>query len=125
MSYGRCANGERCHKRKKSSRYVAMGANFWSRKYGGQKRKTWTCMTLLCMTALRNQTAGHTFLPLFDHAYSSFCQKRLFTGRSINFATMVTRCNISPLYCHSLHKTKIYSAEQNNLHVRQNIGIYI
>ena len=68
-------------------------------------------MTFLCMTALRNQTVAHTFLPLFDHANSSLCQERLFTGRSMNFATMVTRCNISPLYCQSL--LKVLLAAQN------------
>ena len=57
----------------------------WSCKFGRKKKKKkLTCMTFLCMIALRNKTVTHTFLPSFHNANSRLCQERLRTLRSNN-----------------------------------------
>ena len=53
-----------------------------------KKKKNLTCMTLLCMIALRNKTVAHIFLLSFNNANGHLCQERFL--RSRNFATMVT-----------------------------------
>ena len=64
-----------CSNREKPFRHVAMEAKFldlnkpWLCKYWRKKRrKKITSTTFLCMTALRNKTVAHNFLPLFDNA---------------------------------------------------------
>ena len=46
-----------------------------------------TCTTFLCMIALKNKTAVHTFLPSFNNANGRLCQEGLLGFR--NFATML------------------------------------
>jgi len=76
--------------------------NFWistshSLANMAEKMKTLTCMTSMCMIALRNKTVAHTFLPSFGNTNGRLYQERLL--RSRNFATMVTWHYTSPLYC--------------------------
>ena len=49
-----------------------------------KKTKKLTCMSFLCMIALRNKIITHTFLPSFDNTNSRLCQERLRTLRSNN-----------------------------------------
>lgn len=68
--------------------HIAMLPIFWgdlnkprSCKYGRQKRKKkMTCITSLCMIALRHKTIAHTFLPSFDNANSRLFQEMLLTS---------------------------------------------
>ena len=63
-----------------------------------KKTKKVTCMTLLCLIALRNKTVVHTnSLPSFYNANGRLCHEGML--RSSNFATMVTWRQTSPLYC--------------------------
>ena len=60
----------------------------WSCKYDRKKkRKKMTCMTFLCIIALRNKTVPHTFLQSFTSKWPSL---------SRNLAAMVTWCHKSP-----------------------------
>ena len=52
-----------------------------------KKTKKLTCTTFLCMTALKNKTVAHTFLPSFNNANGRLCQEGLLGFR--NFATML------------------------------------
>ena len=60
----------------------------WSCKYSRNNNKKLTCLTFLCMIALRNKTVTHTILPPFDNANGRLCQEGLLRNR--HFATMVT-----------------------------------
>ena len=76
--------------REKSLHHVAMVAKFLDLNQSGYckySRKK-TCTTFLCMIALKNKTAVHTFLPSFNNANGRLCQEGLLGSR--NFATMVT-----------------------------------
>ena len=61
----------RCHGSKISGSLQTVVLQIWQ-----EKRKKLTCMTFLCMIALRNKTVAHTFLPSFD-ANGRLCQERL------------------------------------------------
>ena len=74
----------RCHRSKISRSQRSRGPV----NMAGKKHEKLTCMTLLCMIALRNKTVAHTFLPSFDNANGRLCQEKL--SRSRNFATMLT-----------------------------------
>ena len=82
------------NREKKSLRHVAMVAKFldlnkpWYCKYCRKKTKKLTRTTFLCMTALKNKTVAHTFLPSFNNANDRLCQEGVLGSR--NFATMVT-----------------------------------
>ena len=61
----------------------------WSCKYSRNNNKKLTCLTFLCMIALRNKTVPHSFLLSFDNALNGRpYQERLL--RSKKFASMVT-----------------------------------
>ena len=53
-----------------------------------KKTKKLTCITFLCMIALRNKTVVRTFLLLFNNANGHPFQEKLLRPR--NFVTMVT-----------------------------------
>ena len=76
-----------------------MVANFSGSNLGpANNAKKVTCMTLLCLIALRNKTVVHTnFLPSFYNANGRLCEEGML--RSSNLATMVTWRQTSPLYC--------------------------
>lgn len=61
----------------KSSRQVAMEAKFRGPANMAEKQKTkkLSCMSFLCMITLRNKTVAYSFLPSFDTANGSLCQK--------------------------------------------------
>ena len=77
----------------------AMEAKFWisaNRGLANMVRTKLTCMTFLCMNALRNKTIAHTFLQSIDDANGFLCQERLLKFR--HFATMVRGSHTFPLY---------------------------
>ena len=76
-----------------------MVANFSGSNLGpANNAKKVTCMTLLCLIALRNKMVVHTnFLPSFYNANGRLCEEGML--RSSNLATMVTWRQTSPLYC--------------------------
>ena len=53
-------------------------------------------MTFLCIVALKNKMAPHTFLPWFDNVNGCICQETLL--RSRNFATMVMQNHTTLFY---------------------------
>ena len=62
-----------------------------------KKEKKLTCVTFLCMIALRNKTLAYvSSLPSFDNVNGRLGQERLLRFR--NFVTMVTWRHTSPLY---------------------------
>ena len=62
----------------------------------GETKKS-TCLTFMCMIALRNKTVAHTFLPSFDNKKTAIYVNKLLL-RSRNFATMVRWRFTSPPY---------------------------
>ena len=79
---------------KEKSRYVTLpwSQNLWISTNRGpanmaEKTIKMTCMTFLCIIALRKKTVAHTFLPSLDNANGLLCQERLL--RSRNFATIL------------------------------------
>ena len=79
---------------KEKSRYVTLpwSQNLRSLTNRGpanmaEKAIKMTCMTFLCIIALRKKTVAHTFLPSFDNANGPLGQERLL--RSRNFATIL------------------------------------
>lgn len=85
---------ETCEREK--SYHIAMVEEWWmstshSLANMSEKMKTLICMTFMCMIALENKTAAHTFplsLPSFHNENSGLCQEIFL--RSRYFATMVT-----------------------------------
>ena len=63
--------------------------NFNISKKKKKKTKKVSCMTFLCMLALRNKTVADTFLQSLDSANGRLCQEQLLL-RSKTFAAMVT-----------------------------------
>ena len=49
----------------------------WSRKYSRNNNKKLTCLTFLCMIALRNKTVVHSFPQSFDIANGHLNKKRI------------------------------------------------
>ena len=79
-------------------------------------------MTFLCMTALRNKTVAHTFLPSFDNANGRVCQERLL--RSRNFATMVT-CRAVKKFLSSrliMNTRQLWNAHQRHKFLRAEVS---
>ena len=96
------------YRKEKSWGHVTMVAKFldlnklWSFKYGRKTKTTekLSCLTLLCMIALRNKTVVHTFFYRSTMQMAVSVKKRLL--RAWNFATMATWRHTSPLYYHAV-----------------------
>ena len=66
----------------------SISTNHYPANMAGKKMTELTCMTFLCMIALRNKSVAHTIVLSFGNVNGSLSQERLL--RSRNLAAMVT-----------------------------------
>ena len=84
----------------------------WQKKW-----KKLTCMTFLCIIALRNKTVSHAFLWWLDNVKGRLCQERLL--RSRNFATMVMRYHTTLLYSRWLFYLLLMQWNSQNMPIKR------